>query len=147
MPLDVEFLENSPGKLGRHNYLYFSNKKKYQISSFPGMATFTSNKQLKVRKRQWGMKVKPTEHKPVSALTAFIAVYPDPACSREFALHVIAVMSTRVFSNLIMKCHQQEQTAGKNKLCNNSPHECCNSCSSCVFRVFVSDTRAPSCSN
>lgn len=102
------------------------------------MAAFASNKQLKVGTRQWGMKVKPTERKPVSALPAFITVYPDPACRPEFALHVIAVMSTRVFSNLIMKCHQQEQTAGKNKLCNNSPHECCNSCSSCVFRVFMS---------
>lgn len=137
----------SLGKLGRHNYLYFSDKKKKQISAFPGMVAFALNKQLKVGTRQRGMKVKPTERKPVSALPAFITVYPDPACRREFALHVIAVMSTRVFSNLIMKCHQQEQTAGKNKLCNNSPHECCNSCSSCVFRVFVSDTWAPSCSN
>lgn len=84
-----------------------------QISSRPGTAA--SNKPLNVRKQQRGMEAKPTECKPVSALGAFITVNPDPACSREFALRVIAVMSTRVFSNLIIKCHQQEQTAGKNK--------------------------------
>lgn len=80
-----------------------------------------------------GVKVKPAERKPVSALGDSITVGPDPVYHRVFPLHVIAVMSTRVFSNLIMKCHQQEQAVGKNKLCNNSPHECYNSCSLYVF--------------
>lgn len=42
-----------------------------------------------------------------------ITVYLDPVCRCAFPLHVIAVMSTRVFSNPIMKCHQQEQAEGK----------------------------------
>lgn len=59
------------------------------------------------------MKVKPTELKPVYGLGDSISVYPDPVCRSVFPLHVIAVMSTRVFFNLIIKCHQQEQSAGK----------------------------------
>lgn len=59
--------------------------------------------------------------------------YALTPCVTVFLLRVIVVMSTCVFSNLIMKCHQQEQASGKNKLCHNSPHECCNSCSLCVF--------------
>lgn len=79
------------------------------------------------------MKVKPAERKPAGALGDSITAGPDPVFRPVFPLHVTAVMSTRVFSNLIMKCHQQEQAVGKKTLCNNSPPECYNSCSLCVF--------------
>lgn len=68
-------------------------------------------------------------------------MYPDPTCVHEFALRVIAVMSTRFFSSLITKCHQQEQTAGQNKLCNNSPRRRCVSCVFVCFAACLCQTR------
>lgn len=54
-----------------------------------------------MKKQQLERKVKPTERKPVSALGDSVTVHPDPVCPRVFLLHVIAVMSTGVFSHLI----------------------------------------------
>lgn len=84
----------------------------------------------------------------VSVLRDSITVYVDPVRRGVFPLHVIAVMSTRVFSNLIMKCHQQEQAEGK-KLNYVIIHlmSAIIHAPRVFFHVFVSDSWAPSSSN
>lgn len=84
----------------------------------------------------------------VNVLGDSITVYLDPVRRRAFPLRVISVMSTRVFSNLITKCHQQEQAEGKKinyviiHLTRAIIHAPC-----VFFHVFVSDSWAPSSSN
>lgn len=57
-------------------------------------------------------------------LYVFTLCIHSHVCTACTVLRMLRMMSTHMFTNLIMKYHRQEQTKGKkNKLCNSSPRK------------------------